>query len=93
MKTQAVHLEWLRSLVMVVFACCQGELLANDAELVSRMQRAIEPLTSAHKGEVSISVQVLDAHGVVTTRWGINSERVMPTASLIKLRIMIEAYR
>ncbi len=93
MKTQAVHLEWLRSLVMVVFACCQGELLANDAELVSRMQRAIEPLTSAHKGEVSISVQVLDAHGVVTTRWGINSERVMPTASLIKLPIMIEAYR
>ncbi len=36
MKTQAVHLEWLLSLVMVVFACCQGELLANDAELVSR---------------------------------------------------------
>jgi D-alanyl-D-alanine carboxypeptidase (penicillin-binding protein 5/6) len=93
MKTPTVDLVWLCSLMLVVFTCCHSELSANDAELVSRMQRAIEPLTSAHKGEVSISVQVLDAHGVVTTRWGLNSERVMPTASLIKLPIMIEAYR
>lgn len=79
--------------LLVCVLSCHSALVANDVELVTRIQRAVEPLTSAHKGEVAISVQVLDEHGVVIARWGLNSERVMPTASLIKLPVMIEAYR
>ncbi|MEO8271613.1 MAG: serine hydrolase [Aureliella sp.] len=53
----------------------------------------LEPLATAHAGDVSVSVRVLAEDNNVTCEWYYNGQRVMPTASLIKLPIMIEAYR
>ncbi|MEZ6078365.1 MAG: serine hydrolase [Pirellulaceae bacterium] len=50
-------------------------------------------LATAHAGEVAVSVRVLDDANNVTCHWNYQGQRVMPTASLIKLPIMLEAYR
>lgn len=58
-----------------------------------QLQQALEPLAEAHAGEVAISVRVLDESNQVICHWQYHGQRVMPTASLIKLPIMLEAYR
>lgn len=58
-----------------------------------QLQAALEPLAKAHAGTVAISVQVLDAEGRSTLRWQRNGDQVLPTASLIKVPVMMEVYR
>ncbi len=58
-----------------------------------QLQQSLEPLAEAHAGEVSISVRVLDESNQTICHWQYHGQRVMPTASLIKLPIMLEAYR
>ncbi|MCA9158856.1 MAG: serine hydrolase, partial [Planctomycetales bacterium] len=59
----------------------------------AQLQEVLEPLAIAHAGEVAVSVRVLDEANNVTCHWNYQGQRVMPTASLIKLPIMLEAYR
>ncbi len=61
--------------------------------LAVQLQDALEPLATAHAGEVAVSVRVLDDANNVTCHWNYQGQRVMPTARLIKLPIMLEAYR
>ncbi len=49
----------------------------------------LQPLIDAHKGKVAVAVKHLDS-GV---GFAFHEDDVMPTASLIKLAVMIEAYR
>src|SRR5215470_716147 len=72
-------------------ACCLGlwvllssHSLAGESDLETRFR----PLVKAHKGKVAIAVKHL---GTGETYF-LNADRVMPTASLIKLPILIEAY-
>jgi D-alanyl-D-alanine carboxypeptidase (penicillin-binding protein 5/6) len=58
-----------------------------------QLQQLLQPLAQAHAGEVTASVQVLNANNEVVVRWELNGDQVMPTASLIKFPVMIEAYR
>jgi beta-lactamase class A len=49
----------------------------------------IRPLIEAHRGQVAVAVKNLDTGEVFVHR----ADEPMPTASLIKLAVMIEAYR
>ncbi len=50
---------------------------------------AIRPIASAHKGKVAVAVKNL----TTGEAFDLNADEVMQTASLIKLPIMVEAYR
>jgi beta-lactamase class A len=54
----------------------------------SSLEARLLPIVKAHKGKVSISVK----HLVSGETYFYNADEVMPTASLIKLPILIEAY-
>jgi len=58
---------------------------ANSAELAAR----IEPLIQAHQGKVAVAVK----HLGTGESFRHAADEVMPTASLIKFPVMIEAYR
>lgn len=49
----------------------------------------LEPLIKAHKGKVAVALKNLDTGET----YAFNPDEVMPTASLIKFPVMIEAYR
>lgn len=49
----------------------------------------LKKLADAHKGKVAISLK----HLKTGESWALNSQTPMPTASLIKFPVMIEAYR
>jgi beta-lactamase class A len=57
---------------------------AADKDLEAR----IAPLAKAHKGRVAIVVKNLKTH----ESYSLNPDEVMPTASLIKLPVMVETY-
>lgn len=70
--------------VVGVFLCVLPAL-GGEPSLESR----IKPIADAHKGKVAVAVKNL-ATGDTFTH---NADEVMQTASLIKLAVMIEAYR
>jgi beta-lactamase class A len=57
---------------------------AADKDLEAR----ISPLAKAHKGRVAVVVKNLKTH----ESYSLNPDEVMPTASLIKLPVMVETY-
>lgn len=61
-------------------------LLAPAAE--PTLEARIAPLVKEHKGKVAIAVK----HLGTGESWFLNADDVMPTASLIKLPVMVEAY-
>lgn len=70
--------------------CCfvAGSVRAQSpsAEL---LEQAVAPLIKAYQGEVAVSVLHLDSG----LKWSHRGDQPMPTASLIKLPVMIEAHR
>ena len=73
-------------LVLLTAAVLCGRLpAAEDARLAAR----IKPLVSRHKGQVSVLVKHLGSGR--SFAW--KPDRPMPTASLIKLAVMVEVYR
>ena len=50
---------------------------------------AIKPFIEAHKGKVAVAVKNL----ATGEEWSHNADEVMQTASLIKIAVMVEAYR
>lgn len=67
--------------------CLEGNclLIANDATLQSQ----IEPLIAAHDGSVAVAIK----HLQTGAQYYYRADEVMPTASLIKLPVMVAAYR
>jgi beta-lactamase class A len=57
---------------------------AADKDLEAR----IAPLTKEHKGRVAVAVKNLKTGGA----YSLNADEIMPTASLIKLPVMVETY-
>src|SRR4051794_16359913 len=73
-----------RRLVVIAVAllvCCT----AQGQSLTERLQ----PLIAGHEGEVAVAVKQLKSGESFTHK----ADEPMPTASLIKLPIMVEAYR
>ena len=72
----------MRLLAVVVVALAASPLAAADLE--SR----IGPLAKAHKGKVAVAVK----HLKTGEAFYLNADEPMPTASLIKLPVMVETY-
>jgi beta-lactamase class A len=72
----------------VASASADGPQTATEAPGKSLAQR-IEPLIKAHKGKVAVAVKNLKTG----ESFAYHADDVMPTASLIKFPVMVEAYR
>jgi beta-lactamase class A len=70
---------------LLSLACACAASARDDATLEARLR----PLIDAHKGKVAVAVKHLGTGETYT----FHATDVMPTASLIKFPIMIEAYR
>jgi beta-lactamase class A len=74
----------IRFVVPIVFACCS---IARCGE--PTLTNRLEALAKAHQGKVAIAIK----HLRTGERFELNADEPMPTASLIKLAVMIEAYQ
>lgn len=74
----------------VVLAFVIALFISQSAALTDdRLETRLRPLIDAHKGEVAIAVKHLKTSESFTHR----ADEPMPTASLIKLPIMVEVYQ
>ena len=64
-------------------------VISSGASLAAELGEAITPFIDGHKGQVAVAVKNL----ATGESWSHNADTVMQTASLIKLAVMIEAYR
>src|SRR5262245_56785620 len=71
---------------MLALAFC---LLAPATESPPTLEMRIDPLVKAHKGKVSVAVKNLKTG----EEFYLSADEPMPTASLIKLPIMVETYQ
>jgi beta-lactamase class A len=69
--------------VLVLVAACGAD------PAPSRLEARLAPLASAHKGKVAIAVKHLESG----ESYYLNADEVMPTASLIKLAVLVEVYQ
>lgn len=72
---------------LVELASAQNPI--NKAAFTKSLEEAIQPLLKDYKGDAAVAVY----HFESDTQWSVRGETPMPTASLIKLPVMIEAYR
>lgn len=63
--------------------------LAGDDAPASDLASRIEPLAKAHKGKVAVALKNLQTGET----YALDADAPMPTASLVKFPVMIEAYR
>ena len=80
---------WVTCAVLLFSLCAGGLNLSAQQPLASSLQSAVEPLVKAYKGDVAVAAY----HFESDTSWSMRGDVPMPTASLIKLPVMIEAYR
>jgi D-alanyl-D-alanine carboxypeptidase (penicillin-binding protein 5/6) len=73
---------------LAVVACLSLFTTAAEAQS-DRWKDRIRELASAHQGKVAVAV----SHPASKETFFLNEKEVMPTASLIKLSVMVEAYR
>jgi beta-lactamase class A len=71
--------------LLCLFSLCPLCLCGENSSLEARLA----PLAKAHKGQVAIAVK----HLGTGESYYLDADRVMPTASLIKVAVLIEAYR
>jgi serine-type D-Ala-D-Ala carboxypeptidase (penicillin-binding protein 5/6) len=82
---------WLQCRVLSIVPLVIASWLAPLAHGQSLAER-ITPLVQAHKGKVAVVIKYLSRDGSEAT-FSHNGSEPMPTASLIKLAVMVEAYR
>ena len=75
----------LLSVCVLAAAWCTQASAAEDSRLASTIKR----LVTGHKGQVSVVIKHVDSG----RGFAFEAERPMPTASLIKLAVMVEVYR
>jgi beta-lactamase class A len=66
-----------------------GTLLAADATAETTLEARLAPLAKDHKGKVALAVKNLETG----ESYYQNADEVMPTASLIKIAVLIELYQ
>src|SRR3954469_8997849 len=74
-----LHRWWVTAVVVFVANCAAGQSLSER----------LMPLISAHEGDVAVAVK----HLKTGESFSHKADEAMPTASLIKLPVMVEAYR
>src|SRR5205814_1468408 len=71
-----------------MYTAC-GSLLLPAALQAQTLEERLKPLIEAHAGVVGVAVKHLDKGDTFSHR----ADEPMPTASLIKLAVMVETYR
>jgi beta-lactamase class A len=71
--------------IFLLFALCPLCLSGESSSLESRLA----PLAKAHEGKVAIAVK----HLCTGATYCVNADEAMPTASLIKVAVMVETYQ
>ncbi|GAB5406126.1 MAG: hypothetical protein Aurels2KO_43570 [Aureliella sp.] len=66
---------------------------ANPSKLDQTLARVLEPLCEGHDGDVGLAVKIVSPSGEEIGSYQYRAQEPMPTASLIKLPIMVEFYR
>ena len=66
-----------------------GAPIHGQSNLSNSIADTVQPLIKGYQGDVAVAVY----HFESDTHWSLRGDVVMPTASLIKLPVMIEAYR
>ena len=91
-----VHVGYLNStnlffyrVLFVLTTCIFAGTAHSQSILSSSIAETVEPLIKGYQGDVAVAVY----HFESDTHWSVRGDVVMPTASLIKLPVMIEAYR
>ena len=74
---------------MFAVILCLAAVFSTENPPAERLEMRLAPLAKAHKGKVAIAVQHLETG----ESYFLNADEPMPTASLIKLAVMIEAYQ
>jgi beta-lactamase class A len=74
---------------MTDILCIAALFLASSASPSDGLEARLAPLAKAHKGKVAIAVK----HLGTGESYYLNADEPMPTASLIKLPVMIETYQ
>jgi beta-lactamase class A len=77
----------MKNHVLALFVCISLCPLSPSAEPTS-LESKLAPLAKEHQGKVAIAVKNLNTGETYT----LNADEVMPTASLIKFPVMVEAY-
>lgn len=79
----------LCQVLFVLTICIFAGTAHSQSTLSSSIADTVEPLLKSYQGDVAVAVY----HFESDTHWSVRGDVVMPTASLIKLPVMIEAYR
>src|SRR5689334_11804959 len=66
-----------------------GSLLAADPNTSNGLESRLTPLAKSHKGKVALAIKNLETG----ESYYLNADEAMPTASLIKIAVMIETYQ
>lgn len=74
---------------ILVLLLLVGPLVSAPSRASEALASRIAPLVEAHRGKVAVAVKHLERG----ERYDLRGDEPMPTASLIKLPIMVEAYR
>ncbi|MDX1926853.1 MAG: serine hydrolase [Pirellulaceae bacterium] len=77
------------SALSVIHLLAPNSLAQAPKQFTQALDAAIQPLLKDYKGDVAVAVYHFESN----TLWSKRGEVPMPTASLIKLPVMIEAYR
>lgn len=83
-------------MVRAITLCGIGLAVMNSLAIAADLQSKLAPLIDAHHGEVAVYVNALgqdDSNESVPVAFGWQESKPMPTASLIKLAVLCEAYR
>jgi serine-type D-Ala-D-Ala carboxypeptidase (penicillin-binding protein 5/6) len=75
--------------VCVLAMCVFVGQARSQSTLSNSIAEAVQPLIQGYQGDVAVAVY----HFESDTHWSIRGDVVMPTASLVKLPVMVEAYR
>ncbi|MCA9186865.1 MAG: serine hydrolase [Pirellulaceae bacterium] len=81
---------WLAIALASIIAAAVTDVTGTAAAAVDiELQQALLPIVDAHPGKVAVAVKNLKSGDT----WQYNGDQPMPTASMIKFPIMVEAYR
>jgi serine-type D-Ala-D-Ala carboxypeptidase (penicillin-binding protein 5/6) len=79
----------LAGLLSLILICIDSASTLAQTSMSNSISEAVLPLLKDYQGDVAVAVYHFESN----SHWSVRGDVVMPTASLIKLPVMVEAYR
>ena len=79
----------IAGVLSLIFICFASTASLAQTSMSNSISEAVLPLLKDYQGDVAVAVY----HFESDSHWSVRGDVVMPTASLIKLPVMVEAYR